>query len=168
MSLNISRIVDAADTDALNNNSRLRATKSATTVRSVTFPANPLGFNYICGSPLAPISLTSGTAFALDAGQLLTGIIVLKPSANIALTFDTAAQIVAGVNSLSAGAQVGDILQVLVINGSTANTIAPTAGGGVTFDANQANTTIAANTSRTFLVRLANVTPGAEAVVLYW
>lgn len=168
MSVNISRLVDQADTDEAINNARLRATKSAITVRSVTFPANALGFNYMCGSPVAPVSLTSGTSFALDAGQLLVGIVTLKPTANIALTFDTAAQIVAGINAISAGAQVGDIFQVLVINGAAANTVAPTAGGGVTFDANQANTTIAANTSRMFLFRLTNVTPGAEAVVVYW
>ena len=159
--------IDEAGIDDVLNNARVRATKVPATVRSITFPANPLGINYIDGIG-SPISLTSGTSFALDAGQLLTGIVVLKPSANINLTFDTAAQIVAGVNTVTAGAVVGDVITTLIINGAAANTIAPQAGGGLTFDANQANTTIAANTSRYMFFRLTNVTPGSEAVVAYW
>lgn len=167
MAINFSNLVDSAGMDESLQNSRIRATKSPITVRSITFPANPVGTNWIEGVG-TPISITSASNIPLDAGQILSGIIVLKPSANVNLTFDTAAQIVAGVNAISAGAQVGDIVSFTVINGAAANTLAPTAGGGLTFDANQANTTIAANTSRYFMFRLTNVTPGSEAVVAYW
>jgi hypothetical protein len=162
-----SRTINIAGNDEIINNSRMRATYTPITVRSVTFPANPLGTNWIVGTG-APISITSGSAIALDAGQLLSTIVVLKPSANVNLTFDTAAQIVAGVNAVTAGAAVGDIITTLIINGAAANTLAPQAGGGLTFDPNQANTTIAANTSRLMYFRLTNVTPGSEAVVAYW
>lgn len=164
---NTAYTVNEAGLDSITNNGRVRGTVVPLTVRSVTFPPAPFGVNYIDGIG-TPVSLTSGTAFALDAGQLLTGICVLKPSANINLTFDTAAQIVAGVNTVTAGAVVGDVITTLIINGAAANTVAPTAGGGLTFDANQANTTIAANTSRYMFFRLTNVTSGSEAVVAYW
>jgi hypothetical protein len=164
---NFSNIINEVGADTVSSNARVRASNSAITVRSVTFPAAPLGVNYIDGIG-SPVSATSGTAMALDTGQLLTGICVLKPSANVNLTFDTAAQIVAGVNAVSAGAQVGDVITTLIINGAAANTLAPQSGSGLTFDANQANTTIAANTSRYMFFRLTNVTPGSEAVVAYW
>src|SRR6266576_1780178 len=98
MATNFSRVVNETDLDTVCANSRIRATSVPIVVRSVTFPASPLGVNYIDGIG-APVSLTSGTAMSLDAGQILTGICVLKPSANVNLTFDTAAQIVAGVNA---------------------------------------------------------------------
>lgn len=167
MAIDISRVTDEAGIDSIITAARIRASRSPITVRSVTFPTNVFGVNWIEGIG-TPISLTSGTAMALDAGQLLTGICVLKPSANVNLTFDTAAQIVAGVNAVTAGASVGDVIGTTIINGAAANTLAPQSGGGLTFDANQANTTIAANTSRYMMFRLTNVTPGSEAVVAYW
>lgn len=164
---NYATSIDEAGLDGVLNNARVRAAKVPYTVRSVTFPAAPLGVNYIDGIG-TPVSLTSGTAMTLDAGQILTGICVLKPSANVNLTFDTAAQIVAGINTVTAGAQVGDVITTLIINGSTANTLAPQTSTGLTYDPNQANTTIASNTSRYMFFRLTNVTPGSEAVVAYW
>lgn len=166
---NPSIAVDEAGLDDIGNNFRIRATKTPVTVASVTFPSNPLGFNYYCGSPTAPISQTSGTAFTLDAGQLLSGIVTLKPTASVNLNFPTAAQIVASLNAVSSGCQVGDIIQLLIINGAGATfTLAPQAASGVTFDANEANTTIPAATSRMFLFRVSNATLGSEAVVAYW
>ena len=167
MSFNPSLAVDEAGLDDILNNARVRATRATQVVRSVTFPANSLGTCWFEGTG-TPVSTTSGSNMALDTGQLLTGVCVLKPSANVNLTFDTAAQMVASMNLISSGVQVGDYLCVTVINGSAANTLAPQAGSGVTFDANQANTTIAANTSRYFMFRFTNVTPGSEAVVAYW
>jgi hypothetical protein len=161
------RTINMAGNDEIINNSRMRASYVPLTVRSITFPANPIGTNWIVGTG-APISITSGVAIPLDTGQLLSTIVVLKPTASVNLTFDTAAQIVAGVNQITAGAAVGDIITTLIINGASAFTLAPQAAGGLTFDANQSNTTIAANTSRLMYFRLTNVTPGSEAVVAYW
>lgn len=169
VSFNPSQAVDEAGLDDIGNNFRMRATKSAVTVGSVTFPANVFGFNYYCGSPTAPISLTSGSAFTLDAGQLMSGIITLKPTASVNVNLPTAASIVAGLNATSSGCQVGDIVQVLMINGASATfTLSPQTNTGLTFDANQATTTIAAATSRMFMFRVTNATLGSEAVVAYW
>lgn len=154
--VDFTHMINEAGLDALINNTRVRAT-----------PTNPMGTNWLDGTG-APYTATSGTAMSLTAAQMGTGICVLKPSANVNLTFDTAANIVAYFNSNSAGAQVGDYMCVLLINGATANTLAPQAANGVTFDANQANTTIAAATSRYMFFRLTNVTLGSEAVVAYW
>lgn len=168
MAINFSVLEDEAGLDSIISNARIRASRVPITVRSVTFPANPNGTNWISGTG-TPISLTSGSAFALDAGQILTGIITLKPTASVNLTFDTAAQIVAGVNQISSGAEVGDVIEFTVINGASATfTLTPVAGGGITFDPNQANTTILAASSRYFMLRITNVTPGSEAAVLYW
>lgn len=167
MAVNVARLVNEADMDTATNNTRVRSTTVPITVRSVTFPSAPFGINYIDGIG-TPVSLTSGVAMSLDTGQLLTGICVLKPTASVNLNFDTAAQIVAGVNAVTSGAQVGDVITTLIINGASAFTLAPQAAGGLTFDANQSNTTITANTSRYMFFRLANVTPGSEAVVAYW
>lgn len=167
---NTPRVVNEADMDTVVNNARIRATTTAQTVRSVTFPANPQGTNYFEGVG-TPVSISTSTTQAIDTGQLLTGLIVIKPTAaNVAVTFDTAAQMVAGCNAISSvGVQVGDYIPVLLINGASAtNTLTPTAGNGVTFDSNQATTTIAAATSRYILFRFTNVTPGSEAVVMYW
>ena len=162
-----SRAMNEAGIDQITNNQRSRGSSVPITVRSVTFPAAPLGICYYQGAG-TPISVTSGSNIALDTGQLLSGICVLKPSANVNLTFDTAAQIVAGVNAIGAGAVVGDVICTLIINGATANTLAPQTSTGVTYDSNQANTTIAANSSRLMYFRLTNVTSGSEAVVVYW
>ena len=167
MAFNPQQALDFASNDEIINNSRMRATKNAITVRSVTFPASPLGTNWMVGTG-TPVSLTSGSNMTLDTGQLLSGVCVLKPTGNVNLTFDTAAQIVAGVNAISSGAQVGYYINTLIVNGSTANTLAPQTSTGLTYDANQANTTISANSSRLMYFRLTNVTPGSEAVVAYW
>jgi hypothetical protein len=159
---------DEAGIDDIFNNARVRATRTPQVVRSVTFPANTLGTCWFEGTG-TPVSLTSGTNFTIDTGQLLTGIVVLKPTASVNVTFDTAAQMVASLNLISAGVQVGDYLCATIINGAAATfTLSPQVSTGVTFDANQAATSIAAGTSRYFMFRFTNVTPGSEAVVAYW
>lgn len=168
MAIDQSRMENLAGLDTVENSARMNATLGTVTVRSVTFPVLPYGNAFIFGRG-APVSITSGSAIALDAGQIMSGICTLKPTASVNLTFDTAAQIVAGVNAVTSGAQVGDQIWCTVSNGASgAFTLAPQAGSGVTFDANQANTTITNGTSREFIFRLTNVTPGSEAVTLYW
>ena len=159
--------IDEAGLDATINNARVRATKTPITVGTITFPAAPQGINYIDGIG-TPISIVPGATNTLLAEQLLTGIIISAPSAGNTATLDTAANIVAGVNKVTAGAVVGDMITVLIINGSGANTITMAAGSGGTFDTNQANRVIAVNTSRYVWVRLTNVTSGSEAYVIYF
>jgi len=145
-----------AGMDIIQNNQRVRAT-----------PSNPLGVNYLDGIG-TPISLNVSANQTLTAAQLLTGVITVKSSAAINVAFDTAANIVAAVNSNTAGAVVGDYISVLLVNGASATgTLTLVTSTGVTYDANQANSTIPVGTSRYVLIRLTNVTPGSEACVVY-
>ncbi len=150
--------VNEAGMDAIINNSRTRATAT-----------NPLGINWIDGVG-APASMTSGTSFTFTAANLLTGIIVANPTASVTATLDTAANIVAAVNTVSSGAVVGDYICVLIVNGSAgAFTVTLAAGTGGGFDTNQAagSRIITQNASKYCFIRLTNVIPGSEAYVVY-
>jgi hypothetical protein len=174
--IDYTHMVDEAGMDAIISNTRVRASKVAATVtgtsgggNNLTFPANPLGINWIDGVG-TPIPITTGSAVVLYPGQVLSGIITIKPTASIALTFDTAAMLVAGANQVTAGIQNGDYICFLIINGAALASgfnITPGTSTGVTFDANNAGV-IAPATSRYVFMRLANVATGSEAVVVYY
>ena len=154
--LDFPHMVNEAGMDAVINNTRVRATAS-----------NPLGVNYIDGIG-TPISITPTTSVTITAAQLLTGVITIKATNATTVTFDTAANIVAAVNGASAGAVVGDYISVLIVNGASAtSTLTLATSTGVTYDTNQANSTIPVASSRYALIRLTNVTPGSEACVIY-
>lgn len=156
MALDVSRLVNELGMDDIVTNSRTRATASL-----------PLGVNWIMGSG-TPFSSNPAGTLTLTAANMLTGICTINPSTANTTTFDTAVNIVAAVNNSSAGAVVGDMVDFLVINGNGTNAITVAAGTGGTFDTNQANRTVPINTSKEFLIRLTNVTPGAEAYIIYF
>ena len=156
MAVNNALTINEAGLDGICSNSRIRA--SATL---------PLGVNWILGSG-TPFTSAPAATLTLTAANMLTGICTINPSTGNTTTFDTAANIVAAVNNTSAGAVVGDIVDFLVINGNGTNAITVAAGAGGTFDTNQANRSIPINTSKEFLIRLTNVTPGAEAYIIYF
>jgi hypothetical protein len=174
MATNTTLVVDESGLDSVINNARVRALKLPITVlgtgsNNVTFSPAPFGVNWIDGIG-PPISITQGTAVTIYPGQLLTGVITIKPTASINLAFDTAAMIVAGVNAVTSGAVVGDYVTCLIINGAASGSgfnLTPVVSTGVTFDTNNAGI-IAPSTSRYVLMRLTNVTPGSEAVVVYY
>ncbi len=60
--------------------------------------AQPLGVNWIEGAG-TPTTGTPGASVTLTAANLLTGIITFNPSVANTATFDTAANIVAAVNT---------------------------------------------------------------------
>ena len=156
MALDVSRLLIETGMDDVVANSRVRASSTL-----------PLGVNWILGSG-APFSSNPGASLTLTITNMFTGICTLNPSATNTTTLDTAANIVAGVNSTTAGAVVGDIVDVLIINGNASNTITIAAGAGGAFDTNNANRSIPPSSSKEFLVRLTNVTPGSEAYVIYF
>jgi len=127
--------------------------------------AGGTGFKQLWGNGNAPLSNTS-TSFTLTIANMLTGI-VINNSAGATATLDTAANIVNGVNAASAGAVVGDVVAFEVSANTGTTTIA--AGTGGTFDTNvtAGAKTIAIASAKTVFVRLTNVTPGAEAYVIY-
>jgi hypothetical protein len=167
--IDYARIDNEAGSDQVVTSSRMRASLYPQTVGTVTFPVNPLGTNWIAGTG-TPISTVPGASSTIDVGQILTGIVIQAPSAGNTSTLDTAANIVSGVNKISAGAQVGDVIQFAMGNGSAANTITVAAGSGGTFDANintAAKTLAVSSNIKWILLRLTNVTSGSEAYVIY-
>jgi hypothetical protein len=166
-----SRLTSDVGIDVVVSNSRMRASQPGAgnvTIGTVTFLNNPLGTNYICGTG-APISTAPGASSTIDIGQLLTGMVIQQPSVANTSTLDTAANIVQGIMKMSAGPQVGDIIECYFGNGSGSFTVTLAAGSGGTFDANQPASArvIAVNSSRWVLVRLTNVTLGSEAYTIY-
>lgn len=155
--------------DEITSNSRTGYLSTATAVNGGTIPANVLGTNWMNGFG-TPSSTTPGATATLTAAQISTGIVIIAPSAANTLTLETPANIVAMVNARGAGAVVGDIIQVLIINGSGTNAITLSNSGvtGASFDTNQNNKVIAANTSRWCFFRLTNVTGGSEAYTVYF
>ncbi len=153
---NNAALINEANLDQAIANSRTRASTS-----------NPLGVNWIDGSG-TPVTATPGATVTTTAANLLTGIITYSPSAACTVTFDTAANIVAAVNAISAGAVVGDYVSTLIVNGNGTNGITLAAGTGGSFDTNQATRTIPVNTSKWVIFRLTNVTPGSEAYTIYF
>lgn len=118
------------------------------------------------GSP-APTSKATAGAVTLTAAEVLTGVLVVDcAGGSRTYTLPTAALLVPAVK----GAKVGDMLKLLVVNGSDAAevvTITEGAGGG--FDTNQtaASRVVGQNTSKVVHIRLTNVTASSEAYVVY-
>ena len=114
-----------------------------------------------------PTSVSTAGNVTVTAAQMLAGIFVRDPNgAGRTDTFDTAVALVAAVPD----AKVGDVIQLLIVNGAdAAETITLAGGTGGTFDANQtaASRVIPQNTSKTVRIRLTNVTSGSEAYVIY-
>lgn len=166
--IDFSSMVSMVGNDELVNNERTRCTLRSVTVGGNTFPANPLGINYMSGigtpTSTAP---ASGNSTALNIAALATGIIVLSPSAAAqTFTTDTAANIVQYMAANSAVCAVGDILTVLLINGGS-NAFTVGFGTNVSKDANVSATWPAA-TSKPIYFRVTNATPGSETVTAYF
>lgn len=115
----------------------------------------------------APISDATAGNRTWTAAEILTGIIVRATTgASRSDTLPTAALLVAGLP----GAQVGDTIEFMLVNGaSAAETITINAGAGGAFDANQPAGTrvLAQNVTKLINIRLTNVTPASEAYVVY-
>ena len=115
----------------------------------------------------APTSYSTAGAQTYTAADLLSGTIVRDP--NGAARSDvtpTAALLVAAIP----GATIGDTVSTWIVNGAdAAEVLTITAGAGATFDANQTATSrvLGQNTSKLMKCRLTNVTPAAEAYVIY-
>ena len=167
MTINPALTISEVGMDTMSSNARVRASTVPITVGTITFPAAPQGVNYIDGIG-TPISVTPGATSTLLAEQMLSGIITSAPSTGNTLTFDTATNIVNGVNLVTAGANVGDYITFLLVNGSATNTITLAVPASGSFDTNQATRVIPVNTSRYVWVRLTNVTPGSQAYVVYF
>jgi hypothetical protein len=114
-----------------------------------------------------PASYATAGAQTYSAADILSGIIVRDcAGAGRSDVLPTAALLVAAVT----GAQVGDELQCIIVNGSdAAETLTIGAGTGGAFDANQtvASRVIPQNASKVLTIRLTNVSTGTQAYVAY-
>lgn len=153
--VNPSNMINEAGLDQITANSRTRATLT-----------QPLGVNWINGYG-TPISLSLSASTVLTASQLLTGIITVSITSGQTITFDTAANIVSGVNAISAGAVIGDVVQCLICNGG-ASTFTLASGTGNAFDSHQTNTTMTGGASKFVYVRLNSVSSGSESTTIYF
>lgn len=130
------------------------------------------GHTHLNGSQLlrgegTPVSDATAGARTWTAAEILSGILVRDPNgAGRTDVLPTAALLVAALPTC----QVGDVVEVLVVNGAdAAETITISAGAGGGFDANQtaASRVIPQNASKLVRIRFTNVTVGAEAYVVY-
>lgn len=114
-----------------------------------------------------PASYAASGALTLTADDVLGRAIVIDcGGAGRTVTLPTAALLVAAIPN----AQIGDMVDVLIVNGSdAAETITLAAGSGGGFDTNQAAATriIGQNGSKVVRIRLTGVTASAEAYVVY-
>jgi hypothetical protein len=165
------RMYNFAGMDDIVGNERTRAQPITTTFTGAvalgsSYTTSVLGQNWINGYGTPRTG--TGTNNTFLAADMLTGIITYKPTAAATINFDSAANLVSAVNAISAGAVVGDVIQCLIINGSAGTTMTlTTPSASVTFDTNQANTTITGATSKYIYFRLGNVTSGTEAYTIY-
>lgn len=108
---------------------------------------------------------TTAGAVTISAAAIATGKWVRDPNgASRTDTFDTAANIVSAFR----GATVGDEFRFKIINNAdAAETLTISGTTSVTFVASQRTHTIAQNGDHEYILRLTNVTSGAEAVAIY-
>lgn len=122
--------------------------------------------------PKAPLrDATAGNVTYLSE-VLLRGILVRDGgAANRTDVFPTAALLVAALAAKYGAAQVGMMIDFMVVNDTaTANTVAITLGAGMTSgltNGTQVSSAIAQNASRRYTIKITNVTAATEAAVVY-
>jgi hypothetical protein len=109
-----------------------------------------------------PSTDATAAAITMTTTQILGGLLLRDPAgAGRADLLPTAAAIVAAIN----GADIGTSFEFLIRNtADAAETITVTTNTGLTLSGTM---TIAQNNTKRFLVRIASITPGAEAVTVY-
>ena len=115
-----------------------------------------------------PVSVNTAGANTITSANVLAGIYVRDCNgAGRTDTLPTAGLLVAALTRPA----VGDVLRLLVVNGTTggATTLTIAAGTGGAFDASQtaASQVVGPNASKLIHIRLTNVTPSSEAYVVY-
>ena len=166
MAINPQYINDDRGQDEVVSNQRTRAYVPGTPGATSLGGTGSFGTLWMAGTGVVS-SQTSATGLSLTAAQIGGGISVVSFSAAAqTLTLDTAANIQAYMNANSGGIAVGDIIQCLVINGSSTNAFTVAAGTGGTPDPNQPTITLPVNVSKTLTIRF-TVVGAAPAYVVY-
>lgn len=135
---------------------------------NLSLPLTAAGTGVVMNTQCLPVFFTNPTTLATagvvnyTAEQLKTGLILRDPNgAGRSDVFPTAAALVAAFP----GAVVGTTFEVTIRNtADAAETITMTTNTGLTLSGTM---TIAQNNQRSFLVRLSNVTAGAQAATIF-
>lgn len=116
----------------------------------------------------APTTISTAGNATYTAAQVLNGYILRDAAgANRTDVLPTAAQLVAALGGAPL-ATVGQTVSLTIMNtAGGAFTVQITMGSGGTSGTANVLSTIAQSTSKTFHIRLTNVTPGAEAYTVY-
>src|SRR5258708_716690 len=137
MAINTSRIDQMGGNDEVVSNQRVRAYVPGDSVATSAAGAQQYGTMWMTGTGTVTTG-TGATGTTMTAAQMGGGIFVWNSTAAAqTVTLDTAANIVTYMTNNSAGVQVGDLFQCLVINGGATNSFTITAGSGGASDANQ-------------------------------
>jgi len=164
MAIDTSRIDLMGGLDEVVMNQRVRAYVPGTQVSSSVPGGQQFGTMWMTGTGVVTTG-TGATGTTATAAQLGGGIFVWNSTAAAqTVTLDTATNIVNYMNNNSAGVQIGDIFQCLIINGGATNSFTITAGSGGASDANQSVITIAAAASKTLLIRITAISTPAYIV----
>lgn len=115
----------------------------------------------LSGNGTALTTNTTTTARTMTAAEFLAGVFVTTASGALALTFPTAAALVAALTNVQVGSQV-----VLYLVNKGDNTLTITTASGLTITGGHGTATLATNTSQIIIAKFTNVTSGAEAVTL--
>jgi hypothetical protein len=105
---------------------------------------------------------TTTTARTMTAAEFLSGVFVTTAAGALALTFPTAAALVAAMEN----AQVGSQAVLYLVNAGN-NTLTITTNTGLTINGGHGTATLPTATSQIIIAKATNVTSGAEAVTLY-
>lgn len=104
---------------------------------------------------------TTTTARTMTAAEFLQGVFTTTAAGALALTFPTAAALVAAFPN----AQVGSQAVLYLVNAGN-NTLTITTNTGLTITGGHGTATLPTNTSQIVIAKFTNVTSGAEAVLL--
>lgn len=121
--------------------------------------------------PVAPASIATAGAATYLADDLLKGVVKRATSgASRTDILPTAALVCSAFAARYGGVKVGCMFSFMLINDATAaETITLTLGSGMTSGnaGTQFSSAIAQNATKTFRVRITNITAGSEACVIY-
>jgi hypothetical protein len=105
---------------------------------------------------------TTTTARTMTAAEFLAGVFITTAAGALALTFPTAAALVAAFPNV----QVGSMAVLFLVNAGN-NTLTITTNTGLTITGGHGTATMPTVTSQIVIAKFTNVTSGAEAVTLY-
>lgn len=116
----------------------------------------------LSGNGTAQVTNVTATTRTMTAAEFLSGSFVNNVAGAMALTYPTAAQLVAAFPNVQVGTQVA----LFLVNTGTSGTLTHTTNTGLTITGGHGTATMPTATSQIMLAKFTNVTVGAEAVLI--